>query len=300
MEIIVTLFCFTLFIAVLVQSATMFSRRFNNKKKVQPSEGQSAKPSAKVSRAWIGYVAIALILTLWSIFAALFFLAIVWVMRQSPKPGSVFTIGNNDKSTTRRVYTWLFFSSLFTVPVFIALLFDSYSRASTTNQLVLTALVPLFLHLPLLLGLTSKSAFVYRHTQQGILLVALRAGVASLAVNIGEYPYEGLWLFLLGNGSLWLFGSIWGWTQVNRGVCWWMKHKGEIILTGEEETILPQNKPLIKLAPEKKLEYSNWYLKHERKDTAKEYAIEAFRHGNFEIRRQAVRLLDDLNEVEFF
>jgi hypothetical protein len=156
----------------------------------------------------------------------------------------------------------------------------------------------LIFHLPLLAGLTSKSTFVYRHTQQGILLIALRAGIAALALDIGNYPEDGVLLFLFGNGFLWLFGSIWGWVEISRGSCWWMKRKGDALSVGE--TDLTAIKPQPTGSPEGRLEDSRANAGQDRKDDARQKALEAFRHGDAETKRQAVRILDELNEVEFF
>lgn len=249
------------------------------------------KTSNQVWKSWRVYIVIALILALWSIVAALFFLTVVWILRQNPDPGSSVEVGRTEKSTARRVYTWLFFSSLITVPVFILVLNESYSSYSTNNQYVLSALAPLVFHLPLLLGLTSKSVFVYRHVQQGILLVALRAGTAALLISIDDVA--GLMLFVLVNGSLWLFGSIWGWTQVNRGQCWWMKLKGEVV------TIASKNQ-VENLPPQKHIEQSRDFIRRYKPDEAKEHALAAFRSGDREVKRQAIQILETLDDVELF
>jgi hypothetical protein len=132
------------------------------------------------------------------------------------------------------------------------------------------------------------------------MLIALRAVVAAIALSIGEYPYQGVWLFLLGNGSLWLFGSLWGSLQINRGDCWWMKQKGGLTAQRNELSVVPTIDAETVLSPEKYLEYSKFYLKRQRPNAAKEHALKAFRGGNYEIRRQATQVLDQLNEVEFF
>jgi hypothetical protein len=230
----------------------------------------------------------------------LFFLLILWIILRNPSGDMHAEVGKTEKSVARRVYTWLFISSMFTVPFFIYLLIATDLGQSSSNRLILTALIPLLLHLPLLLGLTSKSIFVYRHTQQGIILIALRAFLAAVALNIGNYPYGGVWLFLLGNGSLWLFGSIWGWVQINRSECWWMKQKGDIIAAFGESIASPKIESPRLLSPEQCLEYSKWYLKRQLQNSAKELALEAFRRGNYKIRYQAIRVLDEMNEVEFF
>lgn len=262
----------------------------------KPAKTQALK---KANSPWIAYFVIALILALWSILGAAFFLLVVWIARQNPPADTTAAVGKTEQSTARRVYTWLFISSLFTVPFFIILVASSYSRNTSNNQHVLHSIIPLLLHLPLLLGLTSRSRFVYRHTQQGILLIALRAGVAAFAVSLGRYPDDGLWLFLFGNGSLWLFGSIWGWVQIQRGEYSWMKKK-DGLLEIKAESNLPEVSPQTQLSPEKYLEYSKFYLRRQLKSSAKEHALQAFRHGDLDIRHEAVHVLDELNEVEYF
>jgi hypothetical protein len=142
------------------------------------------------------------------------------------------------------------------------------------------------------MGLSSKSVFIYRHTQQAILLIALRAGVATLAISVGSYPIDGIWLFLLGNGSLWLLGSLWGLDQVSRGECWLMERKAETLAvkTGAAEDVSPQTH----------LERSQEFMKKYNAAEAKKHALAAFHSGDREIRSQAVKLLSTLHEVEEF
>ena len=239
---------------------------------------------------WILYLVPALLLAIWTIWGALFFIVVVFLMRQNPGSDSSSMVGENEKKTARRVYAWLFWSSFLTVPIFIIAIISAYD--SSVNALVFAALTPLILHTPLLFGLSSKSRFVYRHTQQGILLIALRAGLASLAVSAGRYPDDGLWLFLLGNGALWLFGTIWGLNQISRNDCWLMRRKGEGIDTAVDKAG--------NLAPHIHLEKSREFLQRFKKPEAKDHALAAFRKGNREIRTQAVWLLEVLEEVEKF
>lgn len=158
---------------------------------------------------------------------------------------------------------------------------------------MLAALLPLLLHIPLLAGMTSKKGFVYRHTQQGILLMALRAGMASLAAS--NFDSVGIPLFLLGNGGLWLLGSILGWDQVRRAECWLMRRKGEtveIVTGGIDE----HNN----LAPQVHLEKSREFIQRFKKEDAMAHALAAFRKGNRDIRLQALWVLEVLEEVEKF
>ncbi len=252
----------------------------------------TVNPPKKSNKSWIAYLVIALIMSLWSALGAAFFLLAMWVILQNPKDDLTSAVGKREKSTASRVYTWLFFSSFITVPFFVIMIASSYSGGSSTNKQVLQALLPLIFHLPLLLGLTSQSRFVYRHTQQGVLLIALRAIIAAVALTIGDYPDDGLWLFLLGNGLLWFFGSIWGWVQVNRGECWWMKQKGESIIQSSD--------PLEALTPQKHIERSREFINRYDAKHAKEHALAAFRRGDVDVKRQAVKILDVLDEVELF
>jgi len=241
-------------------------------------------------RTWIPALILASALATRTIWGALFLIVVVFLMRQNPGPDSSATVGENEKKTARRVYAWLFWSTFLTVPIFIIAIASAYD--SSVDGLVFAALTPLILHIPLLFGLTSKSRFVYRHTQQGILLIALRASLASLAVSVGRYPDDGLWLFLLGNGTLWLFGSIWGRNQISRNDCWLIRRKGEGISVAIDKAG--------NLAPHTHLQKSRDFLQGSRTAEAKEHALAAFRRGNRDIRTQAVWLLEVMEEVEKF
>ncbi|SRR6266498_3029001 len=251
-------------------------------------------PSGKASRSWILYFAITLILAIWTIWAALFFFAVVWLLRQDPKPYSkeIPLPTNTEKKTAGLLYTWLMLSSIFAVPTFVLLLFN-FSTYSSTNQRVLAALIPLIFHTPLLLGLASKSTFVFRHTQQALFLMAIRAGVALLTVSLANEPFDGIWLFLLGNGALWLFGSLWGWDQIQRGECWFMKRKGQKLVSVAATTI--DSPPM-----DQELKSMLKSLDAKEALAAKNKALQAFRTGSPESKKRAVEILYTLGEVEKF
>lgn len=246
--------------------------------RVTASGKKPAAPRKTSSRIWILYFSIALIIALWTPWGALFFLTVVWLLKQDPKPHlkEIPLPVEAEKRTARRLYTWLMLSSFLTVPVFALTLFN-LSSDSPTNARVLAALIPLIFHAPLLLGLSSKSTFVFRHTQQAIYLMALRAAVASLAVSITFNPWSGIWLFVWGNGALWLFGSIWGRNQIWRGECWFMKRKGQKVISTEAPQVDQED-----------------VLK------AKDEALQIFRTGNPESKKGAVEVLSRLGEVETF
>jgi hypothetical protein len=248
-----------------------------------------AAPRKTGSKIWILYFSIALIIALWTPWGALFFLAVVWLLKQDPKPYSkeIPLPVESEKRTARLLYAWLMLSSFLTIPIFALTLFN-LSSDSSTNERVLAALIPLIFHAPLLLGLSSKSTFVFRHSQQAIFLMAIRAAVASLAVSITADPFIGIALFVFGNGALWLFGSVWGWDQVRRGECWFMKRKSQRVISAEAIQV------------DRELEHMP--KSPDAKDvlTAKDEALQIFRTGNPESKKRAVEVLSRLGEVETF
>ncbi len=289
-EILLSLFL-AIIVVLVVAVLFIFMVMSGNKKDSHTASDKRVKQSNRGWKSWIAFLGIALFIALWTIYGALFFLAVVWVMRQNPKRDPSFTLSDTEKNTAKRLYAWLLLSPFVTVPVFIISLISIYSTSSI-DQRVLAALIPLIFHTPLLLGLTSNNTFVFRHTQQAILLMAIRGGVASLAISIGSDPWNGIWLFLLGNGSLWLFGSLWGRSQVVRGECWLMKQKGEtLIITLGEFADLP---------PQVHIERSREFIGKYKADEAKNHALAAFRSGGSEVKQQAVQILTNLHEVEKF
>jgi hypothetical protein len=255
------------------------------------------RTSSKPKRmSWLLYFGIAFLIAIWTALGALFFLAIVWVLRRNPGSDTSYTLAINDKKTAQRVYTWLFFSSFITVPIFIGAAANA-AYNSTINERVLAALIPLIMHAPLLLGLTSKSGFVYRHTQQGILFIAVRAGMASLAaINVEDNIEYALLLFVFGNGALWLLSSIVGWSQTSNGKCWFMERKGEKILL--PESIKPE-KPNTSINDEE-LDELLKSLDATGMTTARQKAMHAFQTGTPELKKRAIAVLAKLGEVEKF
>ena len=287
------LFClamvvFLAFIALLIVSTT-----FGGKTDTQRIPSRPSRSTHQGWQSWIGLIGISLVIAMWTLWGALFFLAVVWLLRQNPEPDASFTLSDSDRKTAKIVYGWLLFSPLLTVPVFIvSIIYLTYGETSATVR-GLEALIPLIFHLPLLWGLTSKNTFVFRHTQQCILLIALRAGMAILASSISSYSEIGFWLFLLGNGSLWLLGSTWGWNQVSRGECRWMEQNGEKLIASESTQV---DSPQM----DEELEDLLKSLNAKDKLTAKTKALNAFRSGIPETKKRAVEVLSKLGEVEQF
>jgi len=274
-----------------------------NKNQAEGIQNESTRNSRQPKRdweSWIPYVAISLLIAFFTVWGALFFLSMVWILRMNPKPyqREIPYPSKAESKSAIGTYTWLFLSPFLTVPTMIVATLNLDGHSSI-NQRVFAALIPLIFHLPILFKLDTKNAFVYRHTQQALLLVALRAGMASLAFSIGRHGEEA-WLFLLGNGALWLFGTTWARNQAIRGKCWIMKRKGETFLVQEDKTQTVEVDQDTKHTPEKYIEYGRWYLKNSQNETAKEYTLKAFQQGKPDIKRQAVAILSQLGEVEKF
>ena len=289
------LFCLAMVVFFVFVALLIVGVMSGSDNELRSTSARAVKRAKKGWQSWIGFVGISLVITLWTLWGALFFLAIIWLLRQNPEPDASFTLRDSERKTAKIVYGWLLFSPVLTVPVFIvSIIYLSYGESSATVR-GLEALIPLIFQLPLLWGLTSKSVFVYRHTQQSILLIALRAGTAMLASSIvtGSYSEIGFWLFLLVNGSLWLLGSVWGWDQVSHGEYWWMKQKDEKLISLESaKADLPQL--------DKELEDMLKSLNAEDKLAAKIKALKSFRTGTPDTKKRAVEVLAKLGEVEQF
>jgi len=295
---LVSLFCIVATILFIMMLGYLSNR---GKKK---NEGNATRPTNKKPgwRDWIWHVIIALLLAFWSVVFALFFLAIVWVMRLDPKVDSkeIPFPSDKDRKRAKGTYTWLLLSPFLNVFLLVLMSINLSSRSSA-NERVVAALVPLLFHLPILMKLDPKGPFVFRHTQQAIFLLAIRASMAAIALNIGSYPEDGILLFLFGNGFLWLVGSIWGLNQVNHDTGWWIGRKGEKVLTKDA---IPTEKPVSRDKTERPIpnEELGDLLKslNAEGNNARQKALNAFRAGTPETRKKAVTVLSKLGEVEKF
>ena len=242
---------------------------------------------------WVWPVLAAVGLALFSVGGALFFLGVVALLNLKPGLDASYTVSVQEKKTAGRIYTWLFLSPLLTVPCLVFTFINPVIYTDNFQSRSLSLLVPVIMQTPILLGMTSRSAFVFRHTQQGILLVAIRAASTLLLFGlIGEEFNSAFGLFMLVNGGLWLFSSLWGWSQTRAGVCWWLTRKGEVIRhaavgLSPTETAAHLNK-------------SREFIRQFKKNEAFEHALVAFRNGDQETRAQAVQVLAVLDEVEKF
>jgi hypothetical protein len=293
MESVAALLGMAIIVVLVFAVLAIFSIRSSNKKDPQAASEKPINQPNKGWQGWIVSIGISLFIAIWTIGGALIFLAFVWLMRLDPKPYSkeIPVPTDTEKTTARRLYIWLILSPFITVPIFIlATVF--LSQGSSTNERVIVALIPVIFYLPLLFGFTTKSPFVFRHTQQAIFLVALRAAAASFAISIGN-PGDGLWVFFIGNGVLWLGGSFLGLNQIKRSDCWLMKRKGERTVSAEGAKVD---------SPQMDQELEEMLKSLDAKDAlaAKTKAINAFRTGTLETKRRAVEVLSKLGEVEEF
>ena len=268
--------------------------------KPNPDESKNTAKIPSKNQTWQSWLipaVVALLLAIWTILGALFFLAVVWVLRMNPGSDISFTLKNNEKNAAQLIYLWLLLSPIVTIPILLIAVFNLSYNSATPNEKILAALLPLIVHIPLLFGLNSKSGFVYRHTQQGLLLIALRAGMASLAaINVEAHDDYALSLFLLGNGALWFFGSIAGWSQISQGKCWFMDRKGEKIILPEAVQPAKPNDSVL----DKELNSMVKSLDPKGLSTAKQEALSAFQNGTPEIKKRAIVVLSQLGEVEKF
>ncbi|TAK14681.1 MAG: hypothetical protein EPO32_00710 [Anaerolineae bacterium] len=196
-------------------------------------------------------------------------------------------------------YNWIKWISLITVPWMIYAQSDLNSRSSLLDW-AWAGLVPASLHLLLLPRATRDSSlFVRRHTQQALMLVALRA--ATTVWLIGLTRGDGFPLWLLVNGTLWMWGSTRGKLQVKRGECWLMRRRGEVHLlpTANGHVEFPST-PVDFVPADVKAAWdqAGRYLQAKRPELAKKHYLIVFREGPPAWRARAIEALRKLGEVE--
>ena len=283
MDGVIPLLWLAIIVVLAVAVLAIFSINSSNKNDSQTASSRSVKQSNQGWKSWIPFIGMALVIAFWTISGALFFIVIIWITRLNPKTEISSIITDEHKSIGRSIYQWLLISSVFTTPfsIFLSILLDSNIYGH-----VLATCIPLILHFHLLFNIRN-SLYIYRHTQQALALLVLRAAVAAWAL----YDFN-IALFLLGNGSIWLFGSIWGFSQIKRGKCWLMEQRGEIAIPETTKVDSPQM--------DKELEDMLKSLNAKDTLAAKTKALNAFRAGTPETKRRAIEVLSTLGEVEEF
>jgi hypothetical protein len=248
----------------------------------------SAKAGKPKKHNWFVPIIIAFIVAFWSVTIALFFLLIVFAWRLNPKSDLSDVITVAEKKICETNYRWLRNSSFITIPVFFIALIMGRPPA-------IAALIPFVFHISLLRRLNTESLYVYRHTQQALLLLLVRAAAASLIFST-FYGSEGFWAFVIVNGSLWLFSTNWEISQVMLNRCWLMEHKGEKItffraIESDKPDTLMMDKELAGMLDS---------LNADSLKVAKDKALHAFQSGTPAIKKRAVAVLTKLGEVEKF
>ena len=211
-----------------------------------------------------------------------------------------------EEQRSRRFYWLLLLSPFVTVP-WAALGLMSLPYYAPLHLRLIAAGVPGLFFTLLLFGWLSPHLYVRRHMQQALLLAGLRLASGLLFLSLLEETF----LWFLGSGSLWLFGSIWGWNQVVLGDCWLMRQLGE-----GKQLPRPWTKskptPAKKSPPEtrlnvvgaldgrKALSRAQFLLDRRQVAQAVVYLTAAFRAGPAEVRQQAVAQLEAIGEVELF
>jgi hypothetical protein len=149
----------------------------------------------------------------------------------------------------------------------------------------------------LLIPLWSRNLYVRRHGQQAFSLAV--AGVLStvLIVGLSRGALVGLWVVV--NGGLWIFGTVWGLRQVKRGDCWLMRRRGEI--SGlPRPWAAPKVAEPTPTAPGPALAPGALPAGQDERAATVEALRLAFRTGSPEERQRAIEALKALGEIEEF
>jgi len=246
------------------------------------SAAVSSQTTTRGFKSWIPHLIIALILALWNISFAFFYLLTVWILRLDPKADLSHQVTDDEKKVCETNNKWLRNSSFITIPIFIIAIYMDVPPA-------IAALMPFVFHINLASRLRTDNLFVYRHTQQALFLLILRAATAMIIFSFFGLD-EGFELFVLVNGSLWLFGTNWEIKQVKNNDCWLMRRRGE-------EIILPiSDIPALDEDVNETLNSIDTKIKN----TTVKKSLTAFRSGTPEERKKAVLVLSQLGEVEKF
>jgi hypothetical protein len=215
-----------------------------------------------------------------------------------------------EEQRSRLFYLLLLLSPFITFPLGIAgLIYVDLSPTATAplHMRMIGISAPSLIYGLMLFGWLSPHRYVRRHMQQALFLAGLRLAFSLLSL---VFP-EANCLPSLINGSLWLFGSIWGWQQVTRGDCWLMRQLGE----GDQ---LPrpwakaQPGPVQKPPPaewlnvvgsldgQEALSRAQFLLERHQVEQAVVYLTAAFRTGPTEVKQQTLARLEAIGEVELF
>lgn len=215
-----------------------------------------------------------------------------------------------EEQRSRLFYLLLLLSPFITFPLGIAgLIYVDLSPTATApvHMQMIGISAPSLIYVLLLFGWLSPHRYVRRHMQQALLLAGLRLASSLLFWVFLEVNY--FWFLI--NGSLWLFGSIWGWQQVTRGDCWLMRQLGEgnqLPRPWAKAQPGPVQKPppaarlnvISSLDGQEALSRAQFLLERRQVEQAVVYLTAAFRTGPTEVKQQALARLEAIGEVELF
>jgi len=149
----------------------------------------------------------------------------------------------------------------------------------------------------LLIPLWSPYLFVRRHAQQACSLAVVRILSTVLIVGVTRGALIGLWVVV--NGGLWIFGSVWGLRQIKRGDCWLMRRRGEISELPRPWATAKAPEPA-PAAPGPALPAEALPAGQDDRAATIEALRSAFRTGSPEERQRALEALKALGEIEEF
>ena len=281
---ILALFCGTILITVGVLGIGYLL--LTSRKSKKDNAVISVQPVKKGSQNWLIPIILALVIGFWNLSLAIVYLIGVWILRLNPNKELPHIVTDEERKACEKNYKWLRNSSFFTIPVFlVAFFFDAHP--------FIAVFLTFLFHIQLIGRLQTENLYVYRHTQQALLLLLLRAGT-TIAI-FSYFYFDGFWLFVIVNGSLWLFGTNWEIAQVKRNDCWLMRRRGEEILVPKIPVGVDQPVELDKATTDMLKSITSREKKAEIKSS-----LTTFRAGTPLERKKAALILAELGEVEKF
>lgn len=282
---LLALFCGSILLTVGVLGiAYLF---FTSHKSKKATKTDTTKHVQKRSQSWLIPIIIALVIAFWNVSLAIVYLLIVWVLRLKPKEELSHIVTDEERKDCEKNYKWLRNSSFFTIPLFFIALFSNNAHP------FVAAFLPFLFHIRLIGRLKTENLYVYRHTQQSLFLLLLRAGTAIAIFS--SFYMSGFLVFIIVNGSLWFFGTNWEIKQVKTNDCWLMRRRGEEILV--PQISISDDKPVVL---DKATTDMLKNVTKEEKKAESQKTLNIFRTGTRQDRKKAVLILAELGEVEKF
>jgi hypothetical protein len=191
--------------------------------------------------------------------------------------------------SARRVYWWLLLVPVFAVPFWWLII--PYNP--NFGEILGPSLFALVFYLPILIWATSDNPFIQVHARQGLILLALRFLSPLLIFLVFGWDAM-LPLFIVVNGSLWLFGSMFGLAQVGNGTSFLPFDRSKIVADPISDQT-PHAEILISSLDEARASL----IAGERSLSIKQ-ALAVFRNDDAASKESAMKFLAELGEVEEF